>query len=326
MSNVTQMDLIKADIEYGAVGTSNKEITKNILNEWRGSQKIKDMMEAELYFKVQNTTIDSKTRSYKDNEGKLVLNDTLSNIKSKTSKYRKQVRQKVNFALNKPFIVSCENEKYKEAWDEFLNKKTRQIINRAGKQAINKGICYVYPWIQNGELKIVETIPETIYPAWADTAHTELDAVVRDYIVTEYINQTPRDTRKVEFWDRKIVQKFIDYSVDDIGGGDLVDDTFSDDSELAKRASIINTHMSNEKGEGISWDKVPFIPFKGVDDELPALNECRTDVDNYDLTKSKGLDSIFDDIDAVLIVEDISPELDDLTRARQIVQNSRIMA
>lgn len=326
MSNVTQMDLIKADIEYGAAGTSNKEITKNILNEWRGSQKIKDMMDAELYFKVQNTTIDSKTRSYKDNEGKLVLNDTLSNVKSKTSKYRKQVRQKVNFALNKPFIVSCENEKYKEAWDEFLNKKTRQIINRAGKQAINKGICYVYPWIQNGELKIVETIPETIYPAWADTAHTELDAVVRDYIVTEYINQTPRDTRKVEFWDRKIVQKFIDYSVDDIGGGDLVDDTFSDDSELAKRASVINTHMSNEKGEGISWDKVPFIPFKGVDDELPALNECRTDVDNYDLTKSKGLDSIFDDIDAVLIVEDISPELDDLTRARQIVQNSRIMA
>lgn len=328
MSNITQMDLIKADIEYGAKGTGNKEITKNILNQWRGSQKIKDMMEADLYYKVQNTAIDSKTRSYKDNEGHLVINDTLSNIKSKTAKYRKQVRQKTNFAMNKPFIIKCDDKKYKEAWNEFLDEDIREVINRTGKQAINKGVAWGYPWIdENGDLKLIDTISETMYPAWSDTAHTKLDAMVRDYIVTEYNNMIPVDKRFVEFWDSKIFQKFIDYSQGE-GAGDLVDinvDT-EEDSELSERTSVLTTHMIGSNGEGISWDRVPFIPFKGVDDELPALNECRSDVDNYDLVKSKGLDSVLDDIDAVLVVEDISPELDELTKARQIVQNSRIIA
>ena len=49
MANVTQMDIIKADIEYGAIGTTNKDITRNILNEWRGCQTIKDMQEVSLY-------------------------------------------------------------------------------------------------------------------------------------------------------------------------------------------------------------------------------------------------------------------------------------
>lgn len=328
MSNITQMDLIKADVEYGARGTSNKEITRNILDQWRGSQKIKDMMEADLYYRVKNTAIDQKTRSYKDDSGKLIINDTLSNIKSKTAKYRKQVRQKTNFAMNKPFTINCDDDEYKEAWDEFLDEDIREVINRTGKQAINKGIAWVYPWIdENGDLKIIDTISETMYPAWSDTAHTKLDAMVRDYIVTEYNNMTPVDKRFVEFWDSKIFQKFIDYSQGE-GSGDLVDvnvDT-EEDSELSERASVLTTHMMNHKGEGVSWNRVPFIPFKGVDDELPSLNECRTDVDNYDLIKSKGLDSILDDIDAVLVVEDISPELDELAKARKIVQNSRIIS
>jgi SPP1 family phage portal protein len=326
MSNITQMDLIKADIEYGAKGTTNKDITKNILNQWRGSQKIKDMMEADMYYKVQNTSIDSKTRSYRDDSGALVTNDTLSNVKSKTSKYRKQVRQKVNFAMNKPFVINCDDDKYKEQWDLFLNRNRRKVISRAGKQAISKGIAWCYPWIdENGDLQIVDTISETIYPAWSDTAHTKLDAVVRDYIVTEYINMTPQDSRIVEFWDNKIMQKFIDYSLGS-GSGDLVDVNIEQNSELSDRASVINTHMTNKQGEGISWDRVPFIPFKGVDDELPALNECRSDVDNYDLVKSKGIDSILDDIDAVLVVKNISAELSELTKARKIVQNSRIVS
>lgn len=327
MSDITQMDIIKANIEYGALGTTNKDITKNILQEYRGSQKIKNMLEADKYFRVENTSIDSKTRSYTDESGHIVENKTLSNVKNKTAKYRKSIKQKANYALNKPFIVSCEDDKYKEQWDLFLNKNTRKVISRIGKQAINKGIGWAYPWIDdNGNLQIIDTPSETIYPAWSDLAHTKLDAVVRDYQVTEYINMTPQKRYKVEFWDNKIFQKFIDYGQGE-GYGDLEDEMVEDiNDELGKRTAVIRTHLSNAKGQGISWDRVPFIAFKGDDDELPALLECKTDIDNYDLVKSKGLDSILDDIDAVLVVENISPELDDLVKARKIVQNSRIVS
>lgn len=278
MSNITQIDLIKANIEYGAKGTSNKEITKNILNEWRGSEKIINMQLADKYYRVENVEIEKKTRAYEDESGNLILNKTLSNAQTKTARYRKSINQKANFALNKPFIISCDNDKYKKAWIKFLEENKRKIIAKTGKQAISKGLAWVYPWIdEKGDLQIIDTESETVYPAWSDTAHTKLDAVVRDYVVTEYINQTAQDVYKVEFWDSKIFQKFRDYGMGE-GNGDLVDNNFNGEDELSQRASSIYSHMVNAKGESISWDRVPFIFFKGADDELPALNECKSDI------------------------------------------------
>lgn len=330
MSDVTQMEIVKADIDYYVDNQSNKDVTRNILNEWRDSQTIKDMQQAELYYKVQNTEIDNKTRSYKDEAGKTILNENLSNIKSKTAQYRKSVNQKLNYALAKPFTVSSDNDAYQDKWEEFLTDEIRAVIQRVGKDGINKGIGWAYPWINElGNLEIIDIQPETLYPAWHDTAHTELDVMVRDYIMTVYNNLTPTDERKVEFWDKNIVEKYIDYSQGEGSNGDLAPDT-NGEFELSEgeeeRASIQQTHMKKSNGEGISWDKVPFIFFKGCQDELPLLNECKTDIDSYDMVKSKAIDSILDDIDAVLVVEGISPEMGELTKARKMIQNSRIMS
>lgn len=330
MSNITQMDLIKADIEYHGKGATNKDITRNILNEWRNSPKIKDMQEAFQYYLVKNTEIEKKTRDYKDEDGSIIQNNELSNIKNKTGRYRKSVNQKVNFSLEKPFVISCDDKKYKEEWDKFLNNKIRAVITRTGKDAINKGIGWTYTWInQNGDLQIVDVVPETIYPAWRDTAHTELDAVVRDYIQTYYENLTPKDIQKVEYWDSRIVEKYIDYSQGQGSSGDLVPDTngeFELSEGLEDRATIQQTHMKDIKGNGISWDKVPFIAFKGNSDELPLLNECKSDIDAYDKLKSKSLDSLIDDIDPTIVVKSISAEMGELARARKLIQNSRIMS
>lgn len=330
MSNITQMDLIKADIEYNAQGLTNKDIARNIIHEWRGSKPINDMKEAFMYYKVQNTAIEKKTRNYEDENGNIIKNEHLSNVKSKSAQYRKSVNQKLNFALAKPFVISCDNEKYEEEWKNFLSDKIRATITRVGLDGINKGIGWAYPWInEKGELEIIDTVPETIYPAWHDTAHTELDYLVRDYKVTQYTSTlSPQDIQKVEYWDKNIVEKYIDYS-DGIGvNGDLVPDTngeyeLSDEEE--ERTSIQQTHLKNNDGTGKSWERVPFIAFKGNRDELPLLNECKSDIDNYDMLKSKSIDSLLDDIDPILVVEDISPEMGELARARKLLQNSRIM-
>jgi SPP1 family phage portal protein len=332
MSEITQTELINAQIEYGARGTSNKDITRNILKEWRGSQPIKDMEEAEAYYKVQNTAIENKSRSYLDEDNKRIENPTLSNVKSKTAQYRKSVNQKYDFALAKPFVISCDDDNYKEKWEEFLNDKVLKAIQRTGKDGINKGIGWSYVWIDDkGNLDLLDIEPETIYPAWSDRAHTDLDAIVRDYSVTEYNNLSSNDIRKVEFWDREIVEKYIDYSqAAENSGGDLEPDTevinYALKDDEIDRATIQQTHMSKKDGSGLSWERVPFIFFKGCDDELPLLNECKSDVDTYDMVKSKAIDSILDDIDAVLVVESISAEIGDLVKARKMVQNSRIMA
>lgn len=323
------MSIINDNIEYGSRGTSNKEITRNILNEWRNSQTIKDMVEAEMYSKVKNTEIEKKTRDYEDEDGHIIRNKHLSNIKTKTARYRKSLKQKINFALAKPFVISCENDKYQEQWDNFLNQSIRGVIKRASKDAINKGIGFTYPWINElGELELVEVDPITLYPAWKDQAHTKLDTIVRDYEVIEYTNQTPQTIRKVEYWDDKLVEKYIDYSLGQ-GNGDLVADVgngYELDEDMEKRLTLQQYHMADKNGQGISWDRVPFIPLKGDEDELPLLNECKDDIDSYDAIKSKGIDSVLDDIDATLVIEGISAEMGELSRARKLVQNSRIVS
>lgn len=330
MAQITQMDLIKADIEYHAQGASNKSITQNILKEWRDSQTIIDMQEADAYYKVQNTAIEEKTRSYTDEEGNLILNENASNIKTRTAQYRKSVNQKVDFALSKPFIISCNNDNYKEVWENFLTEEIRDVITRTGLAGINKGIGWSYPWIdEQGQLKIVDTPSETLYPAWHDIAHTLLDFMVRDFVVKAYDeNMEAADIYKVEFWDDKIVEKYIDNS-QGAPGGDLSPDV-EDDLDLSEaeieRATIQQTHMKASDGSGVSWDRVPFIAFKGCTDELPLLNECKDDIDGYDMIKSKSLDSIVDDIDATVVVEGISPEMGELTKARKMIQNSRILS
>lgn len=331
MSDVTQTEIVKAEIEYNAQGASNKDITNSILKEWRGSQIIQDMKDADAYYKVQNTEIDNKTRNYQDETGTWIQNTTLTNTKSKTAQYRKSVNQKVNFALSKPFVISCDNDNYLQAWHNFLTDEIRAVIVRTGRSGINKGIGWCYPWVnEKGELEIVDVQSETMYPAWHDIAHTQLDFMVRDYSIISYNqNLTPEKIQKVEFWDNQIYEKYIDTSRGGLTGGDLVPDT-NGEFELGEgeeeRATIQKTHLRKKDGSGLSWNRVPFIFLKGCNDELPLLNECRSDIDNYDLVKSKSLDSILDDIDAVIVVEGISAEMGELARARKIIQNSRIMS
>lgn len=321
----TSLDITGNNIIYGKAGATNKLITKNILKEFRDSQTIKDMQDAFKYYNVENVNIENKTRDYYDEEGTRHQNLTLANTKSKSAQFRKSVNQKIDFSMAKPFVLSCDNDKYLEAWEDWLDDEKLRILKRCGKEAIMKGICFIYPYIDElGELQIMYTIPETIYPAWADLDHTKLDAVVRDYIITEYENVTAKQVRKVEFWDKQIVEKFIDLS-DGEGSGDLIDD-LGEQYAFDENISEIQTHLTTKDGVGISWDCVPFIPFKGVEDEMPLLKEMRSDIDSYDLIKSKGIDSILDDIDAVLVVEGIGAEMGELSRARQMVKNSRIMA
>lgn len=327
MGQVTHMDIIKAEIEYSSKGSSNKDITRNILNQWRGSQTLKDMQEAAMYYKVQNTEIEKKTRDFRDEDGSIVPNTSLTNIKTRTAQYRKSVNQKFNFALVKPFVISCDDDNYKEQWEEFLSTKMRAVISRIGKDGINKGIGWAYVWINSeGNLEILDIEPETFYPAWKDLAHTELDAGVRDYKLTKYIGLSKQDVQKVEYWDRQIVEKYIDYSKGEKGSsGDLVPDTEEGQYELSDMETLQQTHMKKADGKGISWNKVPFIFFKGCEDELPLLNECKSDIDSYDYVKSKGIDGILDDIDPILVITDMSAEMGELKRARQIAKDLRML-
>ena len=327
---MNETERISAQISYYGRGRSNKDIIKSILDEWRSGNKsriIKDMLDAEEYFAVRNVTISKKQRDL-PGYGE---NTTLSNARIPSSFVREGVTEKSNYAMGKPFIVSVESPMpetldeegnsaedpqaaiYLDEWTKYLTPERRKTIKRIGKAgAINKGIGWAYITINDKKDLVIQHMDsEQIYPAWADKEHTVLDAIVWDYKVIQYINNDREEINKVEFWSKDSVERYIDK-----GHSALVPDP---DSPQAM------PHM--ELGEkGIVWDRVPFIFFKGSEDELPALNPIRQLIDSYDALQSKMVDAIADALDPVLALEGYSPELGDLIKQRAIMQNSRIVA
>lgn len=327
---MTETDLIGAQITYNGRGRSNIDITKSLLDEWRNRDKrhiIDSMLAAEEYYMCRNTTIAQKRRDMPE----VGENSTLSNAKIPSAFLRTNVVQKSDYALGKPFLISVEsplpetldeagnaiedpNAKiYLDEWSSYLSPARRKTIKRIGKHgAINKGIGWAYVTIDStGDLLLQHVDSEQLYPAWAGKEHTILDAIVRDYKVIQYINNNREEVNKVEFWNTEVVERHVDK-----GHGAL-----SPDPDSPPQAA----HMELP-GIGITWGRVPFIAFKGNEDELPMLNIIRQQIDSYDRLQSKSTDALLDDIDPVLALEGYSPELGDLIKQRHIMQNSRIVA
>jgi SPP1 family phage portal protein len=333
----TEQDEIIQKINFDATQTlSNKQITKNILDQWRNSKPIKDMIQGWKYYRVENTSIDEKTRDYYDpNTGRRIENKSASNVKLKSAYIRDSITQKINYAFNNNFILEVSSKedngngddselaKYRKEWQNFLSEENRETLTNTATEAVIKGIGWLYIYIDNqGDLQITDIDSETIYPAWQDNKqHKKLDAVVRDYRVLEYNIDTPVEIQKVEYWDKETKEFFIDQK------GDLVPDIEAEhyiNGELKELPeSDIQSHMLNGE-KGISWGKVPFIALKGNSDELPLLNVVRSYIDAFDELASKSVDTIKDDIDPILVFKNISPEIGGLVAARQLLQSARI--
>ena len=314
---MTETEVINARIDFAGRGRSNKEITRSMLEEWRGSQIIQDMVDADEYYMCRNVKVSKKDRSYIDSQGLKVNNDTLSNVKIPSAFVRSNVQQKVNYAVGKPFIISVDADEedatakqYLKEWQDFITPDVRKTIKRIVNNAVNKGIGWAFVTIIDNKLEVQDGEPQQIYPAWSDAPHTILDAIVRDYVVVEFVNNERTEIKKVEFWDADVVERYIDKD------GELKPDP---------EYNPVEPHLALNE-EGIGWGRVPFVALKGNEDELPMLNVIRQQIDAYDALQSKSVDALLDDIDPVLVVEGISTEMGELTRARQIMQNSRIVS
>ena len=314
---MNETEAINARIDFAGRGRSNKEITRSILDEWRDSQAIQDMYDADEYYMCRNVTISTKDRSYIDSQGMKVINDTLANTKAPSAFVRSNVQQKVNYAVGKPFVLSVDADEkdtvaqqYLQAWQDFITPDVRKTIKRIVNNAINKGIGWAFVTIVDNVFEIQDGEPQQIYPAWSDAPHEALDAIVRDFVVVEFINNERTEIKKIEFWDADVVERYIDEG-----------DELKSDPDYKP----IEPHLISGT-EGITWGRVPFVALKGNEDELPLLNVIRQQVDAYDALQSKSVDALLDDIDPVLVVEGISSEMGEITRARQIMQNSRMVS
>lgn len=300
-------------------------ITQVIVNKYRESPMIKDMISADKYFDGHNEDIDKKKRVYYDKERNPIDNPNANNARIKSNFLRMLVQQKQDYGFAKTFIFKLSDEdeneidltenEYGKRWKQFIDQKLfKQSYILAG-QAINHGLAWAYVWIdENGELQIKDVPSTLIYPIWQDRQHTRLDKLVYNYINEKYFNLNPTIEEYAEYWSD------MERILFNVTNGYTEQSLIEDESGVP-----VHAHMfAGDKT--VSWNKIPFVCFKSTDDEKPLLAFIKEQVDSYDKLDSMSVDGLIDDLDPLLVLKGISPDVKDLIEARELAKMTRTIS
>lgn len=305
---------------------SNADVTRIIVDNWKGSEQIQAMELADKYYEGDNEEINKKRAVFYDKDKNPIENPKASNIKHNSQFLRVLVQQKQDYGFAKTFIikVSTDSESevdlkadgYGKKWKDFCDGQLFKLSYKLAGQAVNHGKAWAYVWIDdNGEFKLKDVPSTMVYPVWTDRNHDRLDRLVYNYNIAVYTSEgQPTVTEYGEYWDdehRELYNITSGYEkvpiVIDMDGNE------------------IDSHMV-AGSEGVSWGRIPFACLKGTDDERTLLSFIKRFIDSYDLLDSKSADGLIDDLDPLLVFKGISPDVGDLIEARELAKVTRTMS
>lgn len=273
--------MIKNDVNI----LTREELIKIYLDEFNLSKERQLMVKGEKYYKVENDVLNRKMYRYENEQQ--VEDNTKTNNKLAHGFMHTLVEDKVNYLLVKPYSLECKDETYLKNVQDILGKRFQKKFIQLGTEASNKGIAWLHPYINTvGKFKVMKLASEQCIPIWFDNDHEELEAFIRYYDVEVYEGKEKKYITKIEY---HTVEGVAYYMLDGKGQVILDAEMYLD----GEYESNIIPHfvIGNESG---SWGKVPFIPFKNNDFELPDLQFVKTLVDDYDKTRSDVSNDIED--------------------------------
>ncbi len=240
---------------------SDKEFLEREIVTWKNSPQRIMQIKGHLYYDNEHDIIRRK-RTVIGADGALEEVRNLPNNRIIDNQYGKLVNQKANYLLGQPFVIESRNECYTALLKKIFNKRFMKTLKNAGKEALNSGISWLYPYYtQNGDFSFRLFPGYEILPFWKDSEHTILDFAVRLYQVSVYEGTASKIVEKVEVYEPNGVHCFI------LDGNILIPDNDAVDFDCAYV-------MAN--GKPLNWAKVPLIPLKYNEQEIPLLKKVKS--------------------------------------------------
>lgn len=271
---------------------TNKEIAQQEVNDFRRSLKRKWMVTGDKYYRVKNEVLDRKR--YIIGEGGAKIEATnLANNKLAFGFIRKLVDQKTGYLLSKPLSVTTDGpDEYKAELDNYFGKAFLRQLKNLGKNAVNCGIAWLQVYYsEQGELKF-KVIPSwECVPLWKDADHTELDGMIRFYKIEAYEARTKKEFDVIEFWDSKGVTKWVE------------NNPFGPSEEWWGHYELLVNENAEDVVKQMAWQRIPFIPFKYNDEEMPLVEVLKTLVDDYDNHVSDNSNNLEDLPNSIFVVK-----------------------
>lgn len=265
--------MIKNDVNILTI----PELIKIYIDEFKASKERQLMIKGEKYYKVENDILNRKMYRYENEQP--VEDETKANNKLAHGFMHTLVDDKVNYLLVKPYTLECKDEKYLQTVQDILGKRFQKKLSQLGTEASNKGIAWLHPYINPcGQFKTMKTSSEQCIPIWKDNDHEELQAFIRFYDVEVYEGKQKKIITKAEYH----TVEGVAYYMQDSNGEIILDAEMYLDT-VGENITLPHFEVNGVPG---TWGRVPFIPFKNNDFELPDLQFVKTLIDNYDLTRS----------------------------------------
>lgn len=240
---------------------SNKEFLEQSIVRWKGSPERLMQIKGELYFHNEHDIL-SRKRTMIGEDGKLQEVDNLPNNQVIDNQYAKMVNQKANYLLGQPFSVDCKNELYVELLKDVFNKKFMRILKNGGKAALNHGIAWLYPhYDKEGKFAFRLFPGYEILPIWEDSDHTRLQGAIRLYLVSGFDGIKPVVIEKVEVFDDAGIHCYI------LDGNVLIPDMTIDEQDCSYVMA---------DGKPLNWERIPLIPLKYNEEEIPLLKKVKS--------------------------------------------------
>ncbi len=271
--------------------SSNEESTKTEktldlqIQQFKLSKKRLDMITAEMYY-VGKHDILSRQRTIIGQNGELEHIDNLPNNKIVDNQYQKMVDQKNNYLLGKPFSIQCENREYTKILKNIFDRNFLRLLRNIGEDSLNNGLAWVYIYYDEEGLLSFKTFkPYEILPIWSNEEHTKLKEVIRVYEEKVFINKKEVAIEKIEVYGKEGIKFF----------------------ERDKNGKIIPSTPHQKSyitidGIDYNFNKIPIIPFKYNNKEIPLINKVKSLQDGINIITSNFQNQMEEDVRNTILV------------------------
>lgn len=279
----------------------DKEFLENEIVRWKNSPQRIMQIKGHLYYDNEHDILTRK-RTMIGEDGRLEVVENLPNNRLIDNQYAKMVNQKASYLLRQPFVIEGENTQYIDLLKEVFNKRFMKTLKNGAKAALNGGIAWLYPYYtETGGLDFRLFPSYEILPFWKDSEHTILDFAVRLYLVMGYEGTTPIVIEKVEVYDLTGIHKFI------LDGGVLIPDVSTENENFD--CPYVTVTDGGGTVTGLNWKKIPLIPLKYNEGEIPLIKKVKTLQDGINVMLSDFENNMQEDSrNTILVIKNYDRE------------------
>lgn len=298
---VTETERIKEMIAHaGGTGLTEREFFAREICTWKASDTRLDQLLGERYYAGEQDIL-CRRRKVIGQGGNLEVVENLPNHQVVDNQYAKLVDQKANYLLGKPFTVDCSSEGYAARLKKIFDWRFRRLLKQVGTDALNGAVGWLCPYYgPDGVFRFKRFPPWQVLPFWADDEHTQLDCAARLYEQEVWEGIAKRVVERVELYMPDGLHRFV------LSGSVLIPDV-----ELGEYAPYITAVPRDGEGRpdpakarSYTWGRVPLVPWRYNDREIPLLRRVKSLQDGINAILSDFENNMEEDArNTVLVLE-----------------------